>query len=362
LQDILAELFRLSLDIDPLDAAAALKDLPEDSVRGVPEEVGGLHESEAEAGIGPIGSHRVHRLVVGHPRKGSGHLDPADRKHPDQQLFDQIIPKSLIDKGGLQIELRELRLPVGPKVLVAEAADDLEVPFEAADHEKLLEKLGRLGQRVEASRMQPAGDQVVPGAFRGAFCQHGRFNLQETPLVEEVPRDLDDAVTLDEAILHGRTPQVEVAVLEPDLFGGRIGPPGGGAGDHRLFRNGEGQGFGPAQDLQFGGRDLDEARFDVGIFGARVTLPDPPPKGNAKLVSQGGGGLAELRIGEFRTEDDLNHAAAVAQVDEEQLPVIPQGIHPTGQQNLPVNVGEPKAGAGDSFLMIHGIILVETVF
>ena len=127
LENILAEFFRLPLDVDPLDAAAALEDLLEDAVGGILEDVGGFDEPQAEARIRPVGTHGIHGFLVGHPGKGPGKGDAADGKHPDNQLFHQFIDEFLIDERRLQVELGEFGLAVGTQILVAEAADDLEI-------------------------------------------------------------------------------------------------------------------------------------------------------------------------------------------------------------------------------------------
>jgi hypothetical protein len=53
------------------------------------------------------------------------------------------------------IDLGELRLPVGPQILVPETAGQLEVPIEPRHHEKLLVELGRLRQRIELAAVHP---------------------------------------------------------------------------------------------------------------------------------------------------------------------------------------------------------------
>jgi hypothetical protein len=55
----------------------------------------------------------------------------------------------LTDERHLDVELGELGLAVGARILVAEAARDLHVAADAADHQDLLEDLRRLRQRVE---------------------------------------------------------------------------------------------------------------------------------------------------------------------------------------------------------------------
>jgi len=59
---------------------------------------------------------------------------------PDQALVD-LDHVFAGDETHLDVELGEVGLAVGPQVLVAETAGDLEVPLEAGHHQKLLEEL-----------------------------------------------------------------------------------------------------------------------------------------------------------------------------------------------------------------------------
>ena len=63
LQHVLAELVGLALDVDALDAAAALQDLLEDGVVGMGEDIRHIHEAQAEAQVGTVGAGGVHGLV-----------------------------------------------------------------------------------------------------------------------------------------------------------------------------------------------------------------------------------------------------------------------------------------------------------
>ena len=71
---------------------------------------------------------------------------------PRHQAVDHADDVVGVDERHFQVELRELRLPVGPQVLVAEAAGDLHVAVVAGDHQDLLVELRRLRQRVERAR------------------------------------------------------------------------------------------------------------------------------------------------------------------------------------------------------------------
>ena len=73
-----------------------------------------------------------------------------------------------VGEAHLRVELHELELPVGAQVLVAQAAGDLVVAVEAADHQQLLEQLRALRQRVELARRQPRRHHEVARALRAS--------------------------------------------------------------------------------------------------------------------------------------------------------------------------------------------------
>jgi hypothetical protein len=173
--------------------------------------------------VGAVGPVPAHRLVVVDVRDRAGDLlaehvlpDP-----PEQALHhpDDVVP---VDERHLDVELGELGLAVGPRVLVAEAPDDLHVLVAPADHQQLLEQLRRLRQGVEAARLQPAGDDEVPRALRRALGQERRLDLPEPEVAEVVPHDLRRAVPDPERLLHLVPAEVEVAVLEPPLLVHRL--------------------------------------------------------------------------------------------------------------------------------------------
>ena len=106
----------------------------------------------------------------------------------------------LVDERHLEVELGELRLAVGARVLVAEAAGDLVVALEAADHQQLLEQLRRLGQRVERARLRSArGHEVVARALGRRAGQVRRLDLEEVALVQDLAHRRDDAVAQGDA-------------------------------------------------------------------------------------------------------------------------------------------------------------------
>ena len=118
----------------------------------------------------------------------------------------------LADERHLDVDLGELRLAVGARILVAHAARDLHVATEPADHQDLLEDLRRLRQRVERPRDGCGWHEVVARAFGRRLDQHRRLDLDEVARVEVIAHRLHDAVAHGEIALHPRTAQIEIAV------------------------------------------------------------------------------------------------------------------------------------------------------
>ena len=110
--------------------------------RRVREVLGEVDELAAEAQVGTVDAVAAHRLVVRHPRDRQRHLVTDElAPQPGDERLDQRLDVLGVAEAHLDVELGELRLPVRPEVLVAEAAGDLEVALHAGDHEQLLEQL-----------------------------------------------------------------------------------------------------------------------------------------------------------------------------------------------------------------------------
>ena len=89
-----------------------------------------------------------------------------------------------VGEAHLRVELHELELAVGAEVLVAQAAGDLVVAVEAADHQQLLEQLRALRQRVELARRQARRHDEVARALGRRRDEHRRLDLGEALRVE----------------------------------------------------------------------------------------------------------------------------------------------------------------------------------
>ena len=104
----------------------------------------------------------------------------------------------------LDVDLRELGLAVGAQVLVAEAARDLEIAVEPADHEQLLVDLRRLRQRVELAGVHAAGHEVVARALRRRLGEDRRLEFEESALAQVAPRHLQEPMAQHEVLPAAR--------------------------------------------------------------------------------------------------------------------------------------------------------------
>ena len=130
----------------------------------------------------------------------------------------------LVDEAHLHVELHELVLAVGAEVLVAEAAGDLVVALDAADHQQLLEQLRRLRQGVEAARLLARRHEELAGALRRGRHEHRRLDLGEALALHGAADGAVDVGTHREVALHALATEVEVAVAEAHGLVDVVGP------------------------------------------------------------------------------------------------------------------------------------------
>ena len=181
----------------------------------------------------------------------------------------------LDDEGHLEVELGELGLAVRAQVLVAKAARDLEVAFEAADHEQLLEELRRLRQRVPRAAREPAGDEEVARALGRGAREHRRLDLEEVALVEHAADERDELVAQRERVRHRGAAQVERAVAQPDelVHGG-------------LLVDREGRRLGLREHLDPADVDLDLSGRQLGVDVLRAAAHDGAARAQHVLRAQ----------------------------------------------------------------------------
>ncbi|OLD51173.1 MAG: hypothetical protein AUI63_01045 [Gemmatimonadetes bacterium 13_1_40CM_2_60_3] len=90
--------------------------------------------------------------------------------------------------------MRELRLPVGPEVLVAKATRDAKVSIEPGDDQQLLVQLWRLRQRIEFARVHPTRHYIVASTFGRRLGENRSLDLEVALVVEKATRRLLESV------------------------------------------------------------------------------------------------------------------------------------------------------------------------
>ncbi len=223
----------------------------------------------------------------------------------------------LVHKGHFHVHLGELRLPVGPQVLVPEAAGHLVVFIHAAHHEQLLEDLRALGQGIEGARMHPAGHQVIPGALGGGLAQHGGFHLAEALPVQEALRGGLHPVAEAQRPLQGGPAQVQVAIFQPQLL-----PHMG------VLIQGEGQGLGLGEHGEALRPQLHFAGGQAGVVGLLIPVGDEPLHLHHGLHAQCFRPAEVLRGQAPPVAHHLEHALPVLHVQKNHAAHVPPGLHP----------------------------------
>ena len=330
--DLLARKLAAALGVEGLDDPAAGHGVGKDLEARPAHDVGNLLEFEAEAGIRLVQTIAVHGLGIGQAGKGQGDLACENLleqalHHPLGQGHDVVFA----NEAQLQIDLGELGLAVGPQVLVAEAAHDLVVAVEPGDHQKLLEKLRRLGQGIELARVDAAGHQIVAGPFRGRTGQERGFDVEKPVFVQILAHAGRGPVAPDQVLLQAGAAQIDVAVLEAHVF----------RHVHRLFDQ-KGRGLGPVEDQQRVGKDLDLAGGQARIGHPFQARCHHAAHRDDVLVAQDMGLLMHRRV-VLRVEDHLGHPLPVAQIDEDHPAVIAPPVHPAHQHHLAVLVAQAQS-------------------
>ena len=308
------------------------------------EVVGALDELVAEAQVRLVRAEAAHRLGIAHPWERRGQVDTDERPDLLDDRLAELEDVVLGDEGHLDVELGELRLPVGAEVLVAVAARDLVVALHARDHEQLLEELRALRQGVPRARRETRGHEEVASTLGRGPGQRRGLDLDEVALPQHLAgRGVDlgaqpNGVT---GVVGAGAAQVEVAVLETRLLAD-----GGALVDLERQRGARAE-------------HLDLARHDVDLTGRDVVVDvlvgpsgDLTGHRDAVLIAQVMRGPGQHLV----TGDNLDDAAGVAQVDEGDAPVIAPLGHPTGQSHGGAGVGGTQGAGlmgaehGESFL------------
>src|SRR6185312_2392049 len=237
------------------------------------------------------------------------HLVEEVPRQPLHELHDL----RLCQEGGLDVELRELGLPVGAQVLIPETAHDLVVPVEARHLQQLLEDLRRLRQGEELARVRAARHEIVACPLWGRLRQHRRLEIDEAVPIEKATNRACEPVPQPQTLIHHVATKVEVTVLETDLL------------THLLIEL-EGQRLRAVEQLQLTGQQLHAAGSEVGVHSPDGTLTDPSLDADDELIAQ------PLRLAEdlggIRVENHLQQTFAIAQIHENDPAVVPAPVHP----------------------------------
>ena len=238
------------------------------------------------------------------------------RLHHRQDVF-------LVQEGHLDIELREFRLTVGTKVLVAEAADNLEIFLIAGNHKQLLEDLRRLRQSVEFARVQTARNEEVASAFRRALAEHRRFDFEEAVAVKEIAHNLRHAVTQNDVLLHFRAAQVEIAVLQAHHF---------------IYVNAvldvERRRLRLVEDAQLRADDFHLARLDVRVHRFFAARAYRTANSDTEFVTQGFCLVERAAFHAGFIKDNLHKTGTVTHIHEYESTMVTTAGNPAAQHDI----------------------------
>jgi hypothetical protein len=312
--------------------------LGEDAELEAAGHVGKVDQLHPEPDVGLVGAVPRHRLGVRQPREGLVENRPirhdlaADR---DRRVLDCGHHIGLADEAHFQVELRELRLSVAARVLVAVAARQLVVAVIAGDHEQLLHLLRALREGVELAGLLAAGHHEVARALRRASDQRRRLDIGEALGLERSPNRTVQTGAQQDSLLKRRTAKVQVPMLQAQ----RLIQPG------LLLVDVERRHLRWIEDGEPIHGHLDRTGRQLRVAGPLGTRPHDALDLHHPLVAgRLGGGV---RISRFiRIRHHLRDAVPVAQIEEGEVAVIASPVDPTGQRNALAGVLGAQLAAG----------------
>ena len=133
--------------------------------------------------------------------------------------------------------------------------------------------------------------------------------------------------------LHLGPAQIEIAILEPDFFGGRLAV--GNLKRHRRRR---------AQNLERADHDFDFAGRKFGVDGAFGAADDLAFHRDIELGARLAGSLMRGCIVRG-IQHQLHDSVAVAQIDEDKPAVIASRLDPSPESDVAADVGRSKRAA-----------------
>ncbi len=135
-----------------------------------------------------------------------------------------------------------------------------------------------------------------------------------------------------DVVLHARTPQIKVAVLQPGVLGHR-----------RLIGDRERRGLGVVQLPDLARADLDRAGADLRVHRLRRARLDTPENRNHILRAQ------PLRQADERlvvAHDNLRDAMAVTDIDEDKGAEVTNAMHPAEEDDFLTDMGGGQGTTG----------------
>ena len=170
--------------------------------------------------------------------------------------------------------------------------------------------------------MQTRGNDEVARAFGRGLDQQGSFDLKKLMPTEIVARKLGHARTRLQNLLHARTTQIDVAILESRLFVGALG-----------FVGKNRRRLGGVEQLEFFGDDFNLTRGQFGIGSTRANAHRSFDRDDI-FTAQGLRQRHHFFGGLLEVEDHLAQAFTIAKVSEDEATaLIAVGVDPTSEDD-----------------------------
>jgi len=251
---------------------------------------------------------------------------PQRRQQPFREREDVFRS----DERRFDVDLGEFGLPIGAQIFVAETAGDLEVPVIPGDHQELLIDLRRLRQRIELPRMQSARNDVIARSGRRRLRKNWRLYLEVPSIVEKSARRLLKLVSEYQVFLQLGPTQIQIAVFEPELFGGQLFA--FAAGDWNRRR------FGWPNYLEIARSYLDVASLHLGVAHLGWTRGNVTFDHYHRLEAEPARPLDDIRRSPFRIEGHLQQTRSIAEIEEDYAAQISGSMYPTAESDFGADV------------------------
>src|SRR5579885_1504924 len=292
--------------------------------------------------VAPVPRHRVGERQPRERHRGRLPFERLERR--DDAALEHVEHVVALGEGHLEVELAELELPVGAKVLVAPAGGDLVVAVDPADHAQLLVELRRLRQREERARLQAYRREEVARALGRAARHARRPDVDEAELVHRPP---DRGVREAKVALHPVAAHVEPAVAKAERL------------VDVLLVELERERRRAGEDAQGVDLELDLARRQVRVHRLGRACDDLALGLQHELVAhlvRGSRGVGRA----LRVDDELQLARVVAQIDEDEAAVVAARVGPAGHGEPPADVLGARFPAVDVAPAVHRTSVATT--